>query len=371
YSNFTFFLEDSVNGDQIKQKEKRNLYGGSSELLHEYTWGNMQLLFRAGAGVRYDAVNNLELSHTANRTQILEVIQLGNVDETNTFAYANTEWVIGDFLINPGVRIDRFRFQYDDLTDQQYSVLSHNKTVFGPKLNIIYNPKVNIQYYLKSGIGFHSNDTRTILFEKVENALPKSIGADVGTMWKPSNALLLNVGLWTLFMEQEFVYVGDAGVVEPGGETMRNGIDFSLRFEITKGLFLYSDFTYSHARALDQTAGENYIPLAPVITSVTSLTYKVNKGFYSSVRSRFLSDRPANENNTVIAEGYFITDVSVGYLWRAFDLNINIENILNAEWNETQFNTESRLYDEPYPVEEIHFTPGTPLFIKGSVRYSF
>ena len=27
YSNFTFFLNNNIDGDQIKQKEKRNLFG--------------------------------------------------------------------------------------------------------------------------------------------------------------------------------------------------------------------------------------------------------------------------------------------------------------------------------------------------------
>jgi hypothetical protein len=32
YSNFTFFLEDPINGDQIRQKENRSIYGMNAEL---------------------------------------------------------------------------------------------------------------------------------------------------------------------------------------------------------------------------------------------------------------------------------------------------------------------------------------------------
>jgi hypothetical protein len=45
--------------------------------------------------------------------------------------------------------------------------------------------------------------------------------------------------------------------------------------------------------------------------------------------------------------------------------------MFNLEWNETQFATESRLQNEAQSVEEIHFTPGTPFFIKGSISYRF
>ncbi len=52
-------------------------------------------------------------------------------------------------------------------------------------------------------------------------------------------------------------------------------------------------------------------------------------------------------------------------------LSVIVENLFDIEWNETQFATESRLFDEPQPVEEIHFTPGTPFFIRGKATLSF
>ena len=52
-------------------------------------------------------------------------------------------------------------------------------------------------------------------------------------------------------------------------------------------------------------------------------------------------------------------------------LGLEINNLLNTEWNETQFATESRLKNESDSVEEIHFTPGAPFFIKGKVTYLF
>ena len=35
-----------------------------------------------------------------------------------------------------------------------------------------------------------------------------------------------------------------------------------------------------------------------------------------------------------------------------------------VKWKETQFDTESRLKNEPAPVKEIHFTPGVPFFAR-------
>ena len=95
-------------------------------------------------------------------------------------------------------------------------------------------------------------------------------------------------------------------------------------------------------------------------------------GFSAGLRYRYIDDRPANEDNSIVAEGYLITDLNINYkLNNNVTLGLAIENLFDVEWNETQFATESRLQSEPNPVEEIHFTPGTPFFIKGLVSYSF
>lgn len=371
FSNFTYFLMDSINGDQIRQYENRNLYGGVSELIHQIQKNNLDITLKAAIGLRNDQVNDIGLSHTLNRTEELEVIQSGIINESNIFSYLNLEFAFGDFIINPGVRIDYFNVMYDDKTAELYTNQSQSTAIVSPKFNMIYNPNTTIQYYFKSGIGFHSNDTRTIIYENVENALPKSIGSDLGVLWKPTQDVLVNVAAWTLFLEQEFVYVGDAGVVEPSGKTWRSGVDAGVRFQIAKGLFMYSDFTYAYARSVDDEAGNNYIPLAPIYTITGGVTYSTGKGIYGGLHYRGMGDRPANEDYSVVAKGYNVFDGNIGYAFSKIDIAFSVQNLFNTEWNETQFNTESRLFDEPEAVEEIHFTPGTPFAFKCTFQYAF
>jgi outer membrane receptor protein involved in Fe transport len=84
-----------------------------------------------------------------------------------------------------------------------------------------------------------------------------------------------------------------------------------------------------------------------------------------------MGDRPANEDNTVIADGYFVTDAFVNYIKKNYEIGLSIQNLFNVKWKETQFDTESRLKNETAPVSEIHFTPGTPFFAKLSFTYLF
>lgn len=368
FSNFTFFLEDPVNGDQIRQKEKRNIFG----LQTEYNDGlGATFQYRIGAGLRSDFTTGSELSHTLNRSTVLDYLSLGDISQHNLFAYGSADYSVNRLLINLGLRVDYFKFGYVDKLLPAYVNKSEYQSILSPKLNFLYSVNHDLNVFLKLGKGFHSNDTRVVTAQRGKEVLPAAYGTDIGVLWKPQPRMVINAALWHLFLEQEFVYVGDAAVVEPSGKTARKGIDLGLRYQLTKGLFWNTDATYTHARAIDEEKGEDYIPLAPVFTLTAGLSLNTGNGFSGSLRSRYLGDRPANEDNSVIARGYFVTDFSAGYQWRKIGVGINVENLFNTKWKETQFLTESRLYNEPESVEEIHFTPGTPFNARLILKYNF
>lgn len=371
YSNFTFFLEDPVNGDQIKQKEDRSIYGMNAELNKKVKISDWDASFQLGVGFRADATIDTELSHTLNRSSILENIKLGDIDETNMFTYLNTELKFGKLTINPAVRLDYFKFNYRDKLASVFKSQSETEVKLSPKLNFIYSQNNNLQFFVKSGIGFHSNDTRVVVENNGKQILPSSIGADVGTIWKPFPKLIVNSALWYLYLEQEFVYVGDAGIIEPSGKTRRMGADLGLRYQLNDWLYFDTDVTYTYARSIDEVKGQDYIPLAPDFTTTGGLSFQNWNGFSGGVRYRYLKNRPANEDNSIVANGYFVTDMNVNYEYKSVTFGISVENLLNTEWNETQFATESRLKEEPNSVEEIHFTPGTPFFMKARIAYKF
>lgn len=79
------------------------------------------------------------------------------------------------------------------------------------------------------------------------------------------------------------------------------------------------------------------------------------RNFFGGIQYRYVKDRPANNGNSINAAGYFVTDL----------------NLLDTEWKKAQFATESRLINEAGPVEEIHFTPGTPFFVRGRISVNF
>ncbi len=373
YSNFTFFLEDPVNGDQIKQKENRVLMGAESvfERKNIDLGSDYEFEYASGIGFRYDNVDDVELSSTLNRKTTLNQISFGDIDEINTYAFLNTKFKLGKWTFNPALRLDYFKFDYLNELTNTYDNQSESKFAFSPKFNTIYSVNRNWQLFLKSGIGFHSNDARVVVANNGKSILPAAYGVDFGTILKPVEKLAVNAALWSLFLDQEFVYVGDAGIVEPSGKTKRLGVELGARYQALDWLYIYSDVNYTYARSTEQANGQDYIPLSPSLTSSGGIVVNEFNGFSGGLTYRFIDDRPANENNSIIAEGYLVTDFNIIYNWKNWSYGIIIENLFDTEWNETQFATESRLFNEPSSVEEIHFTPGTPFFLRGKISVTF
>jgi outer membrane receptor protein involved in Fe transport len=312
------------------------------------------------------------LSHTKDRSITLDPYQLGNVNELNAGVYADELIQLTDrFTINAGLRLDYFRNQYEDLLVQPVVKKHASDAIISPKLNFYYTFNPRLQLYLNSGKGFHSNDTRVVVPQGGKQILPGAYGSDLGVIFKPFPKMFINVAAWYLWLQQEFVYVGDAGVIEPSGKSKRQGLDLSVRYQLTKTLYADVDISSAKPRAIGEMEGMNYLPLAPLFTSTGGLSLQMPNGLSGSLRYRYMANRPANEDNSIVAKGYFVGDMQVNYAKKKYNVGLSVQNLLNTKWKETQFDTESRLRNEKVPVEEIHFTPGTPFFARLSLTLFF
>jgi outer membrane receptor for Fe3+-dicitrate len=302
---------------------------------------------------------------------MLNYLSNGSVKQKNVSIYVDELAELYEKItINAGIRLDYFNFNYNDLMTQ--NIGTENKFTISPKLSLYYNAASDVQLFAKTGLGFHSNDARVVVAQTHENTLPKAFGYEAGSVFKLGKNIIANVSLWGLNLESEFVYVGDEAIVEPSGKTRRLGVDFSVRSQLTRWLWADADFNYTYGRFIDEPEGNNRIPLAPVFTSIGGLSFKLNNGLSGSLRYRYMATRPANENNSVNAGGYFITDAVLNYSFSNYTVGVSVENLLNnRSWNEAQFDTESRLAGEVLPVSELHFTPGKPIFVKAMLGVNF
>lgn len=91
------------------------------------------------------------------------------------------------------------------------------------------------------------------------------------------------------------------------------------------------------------------------------------RGFH--IDHRYMGKRAADEDNSMQTDSYFLLDAQLNYTRPGWELGLSCLNLLNSEWQEAVFWSASRLPHEAAPVEDFHFTPGTPLFIKAVATF--
>ncbi len=379
FSNFTFFLEDSINGDEIEQDDNRTIRGLNSHYTIAHKLGNMNNRFTLGISYRADEIEN-QLWHATKRVR-LEARAHALVHERSTGVYANEVFRFSDhFRTELGGRFDCYIFDVEDYLPNDSNHANYSgynyQCLFSPKLNLIYTPMDRLQFFFNAGSGFHSNDARSVVQEQNQHRLPRAVGAEVGTLFHVGKSFVASAAVWWMDLENELVYVGDDGTTENKGPSRRMGVDISARLQLTHWLFADADVNISKNRFIDtlfdtELKTDYYLPLAPTLTSAGGITARFKTGFETGLRYRYLASRPANESNTFTTRGYNVLDLTANYKTKHYKIGLVIENLTNTEWNEAQFDTESRLPFETEPVDELHYTPGTPFAAKIILGYIF
>ena len=411
FSNFTFFLDDPENGDMIEQTDDRTLLGLNTEYQFKQSIRSMQSTTTLGSGFRSDDIA-VSLWHSPNRRRLTQRVDSGII-ERNLFLWVQEELVVNLKLrLQLGLRGDYFTFNVEDhfdaLSDASIT-LPHasgyaQQTMLNPKFNLVYSPLHSTDIFLNFGTGFHSNDARDVVIEQTLSdlarvfsrqglhdaqinerlaqlnfdpthagirTLPRAIGAEIGTRHQFWNRLSIGIAGWWLELDEELVFVGDAGETEISGKSRRIGIDIEGRAQLLSWVWVDTDVNLSSGKFVDEPSDANEIPLAPRMTSTGGLTAAHPSGFGGNLRYRHIGDRPANEDSSVTAEGYTLVNIGLSYAFGPFKYFATVENLFDVDWNEAQFDTESRLVNETSPVSEIHFTPGNPRNIQAGISYQF
>lgn len=368
-SNFTYFLDNPIEGDRILQTEKRHMSNGRIGWLNEWSWMGRAAPFEVAAGFRGDLIDDLTLGFIGSEEMSNNPTMSGAGRELNTWVYAAQSFSPAEGLIlETGLRADHFNFGYrDDVAGGAQG--STSRSILSPRIKADYSITDRTALFAKAGKGFHSNDLRVLISDEDVDPLAPAYGVDFGTRLKPTSRLLLQLSTWYLYSSSELVYVGDGGFVEAGDPSNRMGVDLSLRAELTKGLTFDVDGNLSRARSVGAEPGEDRVPLAAWFTSTGGLEYKHKSGLGASLRYRAVADRPADESGEFIAEGFMLLDASLRYDVSRWSVWLRGENLLNRDWKEAQFLTTSLLPGEMEPVDEVHFTPGFPLGVQAGIQF--
>lgn len=375
YSNFTYFLNDPVNGDQFSQPDRRVTTGlDGSHTWHVFEQGSISSDLTAGFQAQNDNIYN-GLYDTRARRRIATTREDHIVESSlGVYLESATRWSESLRTV-VGVRSNAYRFRVE--SDLAVNSGRARDTLTTPTLNVAYGPWKHTELYFNYGHGFHSNDARGTVAsvdpktgDPVDRTpgLVRSRGVELGlrTVAIPRNETTLAV--YRLDFDSELTYIGDAGNTEAGDPSRRYGIEVSNSYKANKWLSVDFDAAYARARSRGGNPDGDRIPGA--IEGVAQLALTVDRlGPWSgALRLRYFGPRPLIEDNSVRSAPSSTLNGRIGYRIGK-DMQIELEgfNLTNRRDSAIDYYYESRLAHEAQGVEDIHFHPIEPR----SFRLSF
>jgi hypothetical protein len=378
WTNFTFFLDDPVNGDGINQHDQRYMYGGNLGYQQAGELFGIHSAATAGFQVRDDSISNIRLGTQTKRTATGTIVESA-VQEASYSPYMKLELQPMPWMrLAGGVRADYFTFDVRNLCDTcpQQPAGRKDSGQVSPKGNLILGPWFNTEFFVNYGTGFHSNDARSTVAGD-SSPLARAQGVEVGLRskpWGPDRTELMAT-FWGLDLSSELVFVGDAGTTEARGATRRYGVEVGARGQIYGPLSFNGSLTWTHAEFKDTGLA---IPLAPELTAYAALLLRWPEGLSSQLQMTYLGVRPLNEERTVKAPSWLDFDLTERYQLPIklshgrLEAFLFVQNLFDTNWEGATFAFTSRLPNEPAGgVQDIHFVPGNPRFVMGGLAWYF
>ena len=381
FSNFTYFLNNPIRGDQFSQTDHRVILGGNATHVQAVEALGAAHTLSIGVQTRADIINGLGLFHTEHRERF-ETVRLDDVRETGTGVYVQAESRWTDrFRSMIGARADGYTFSVS--SDRPENSGRRTAGILSPKASLIFTPTSGSEIYVSGGFGFHSNDARgTTIRVDPKNGdsvarvdpLVRSRGAEFGMRVTPVTGLRSTASVWLLNLDSELLFTGDAGITEPAAASRRRGVTFANFYRPVPELSLDADVSFARARFVGVEAGQANIPGALENVVAAGVTYTPRaSGLFSAVRLRHFGSYPLIEDNTSRAQADNLVNADVGYQLRSGTrLQLSILNLLNARADDIQYSYSSRLRGESSDgVEDVHFHPVEPLQVRLTVGYKF
>jgi len=380
FSNFTYFLDNPLDGDQFEQAEQRRIYGfATSRTWFGSAWGR-ESNTRIGIEGRYDTLDPVALYATSQRER-LNTTRRDEVKEGSAGIYIsnNTQW--NDWLRSVlGARFDSYHFDVASGVDENSGTESDSIT--SPKASFIFGPWAQTEFFINYGEGFHSNDARGTTqqltpdgSEPVDSVTPlmKTRGTEIGARTEIVPGLQSSIALWQLKIDSELVFIGDAGDTEATRASKRYGIEWSNHYAANEWLLLDLDLSASHARfAQDDPAGD-YIPGSVNKVASFGATLRDIGPWYAEFQLRYFGPRPLTEDNAVRSKSTTLAYLRIGrQLAPGWKAGIDIFNLFDRKASDIDYYYASRLAGEADEgIDDRHFHPVEPRTVRASLIYNY
>lgn len=387
WSDFTYYLDDPVNGDQFEQVDKRSIFGGELSYLWHSTLQGMAMSNRVGAELRYDDIDEVGLYHTQER-QRLGVVRSDTVGELSSGIFAeNTLHWTSRLRTVLGARYDYFDFDVDtrvdtnmngvDLTPNSGTNSDDNVSL---KASVIYALTPDWETYVSAGQGLHSNDARgtTIKVDPADGSaveqvdpLVNSMGYEAGIRGFVDERLNTSVALWQLDVDSELLFVGDAGNTEASRASRRRGVELTAYYRVNDIWNIDLEYAYTTAEFKDHADEGDRIPGAVKNVVQTGVSATFGNGWSGAARLRYFGARPLVEDGSVESDPSTLVNMQVGYQQAQWQVKAEVLNLLDSDDHDIDYWYESQLAGESSAVEDVHYHVLEPRTLRVSLGYAF
>jgi len=365
FSNFTYFLDDPVNGDQFQQAEHRTYYGGTASQSWFAPVAGFDSVTTVGLQARRDKVSPVALRHTTGR-EYLSTVREDQVTTESLGPYvSNTFSWLPKLRTIAGLRYDSYRFRVD--SDNPLNSGTASDSIASPKVTLALGPWDRTEYFINYGRGFHSNDARgtTITVDPATGAsvdrvspLVRTEGYELGMRSQAIPGVTTSLALWELKQDSELLFVGDAGTTEPSRPSRRRGLEWLAEYVSPKGVAADISFALTRARFADDDPAGSYIPGAPDRVASAGVTAGGKTGWSGSIRWRYFGPRPLIEDNSIRSQSTSLVNAKVGYGFeKRMAAGFEVLNLFDRKQDDISYYYESQLRGEAAPVADIHFHP--------------
>ena len=393
FSDFTFYLNDPINGDGIQQHDSRLQNGASAQYIHAGSVWGFSTLSIAGANLSDNWIN-VDLFHAKDRKIIAPVP--GNpwaesdVHITNPAVYAQEGVDFPHLHVDTGLRFDEFRFNVADRLTPANSGLNHASSA-EPKVNIVYTPSIRLPMAIHFNFGraVTSQDARGMALDP---AAPKVAATNfymIGTSHQLKR-FSASADMFLIDRQHEDVYDPDNGTMQYQGPSRSYGWEAKSSAQLSGHLSWNAGLTQVSNAFFLGTSPRQYVGSAPHSVGNSSLTLNGWRGLYSSIRCRHISRylvvnpdygpgtaslppaAPYTDAHETHASGLDVLDfAATKKLFRGLEWNLSVDNLNNKHYFETQNFFYSRVTPTA-PIEaRIHGTPGYPAGFTTGLTWRF
>ncbi len=379
FSNFTYFLNNPVNGDQFEQADRRSVYGITPTWMWTGKLGERQSIVKAGLNLRRDNIDSVGLFNTMARER-LATVRADSVRQTTAGAYVEHSLQWNDWLRSvTGARADFYRAEV--ASDLAANTGHTNDHQVSPKLNLIFGPFEETEFFFSWGRGFHSNDARgtTTRIDPValtpvaqSPALVRTTGTEIGARTEWIHNLQSSLSLWRLNLASELLFVGDAGTTTATRPSARRGIEWSNRYRPLPWLLLDADLSLSRARFTEFDPAGEHIPGA--VNRVVSLGASIDAiGPWSGMlQMRYFGPRPLIEDDSVRSQSTLMWNMRATYRFDSkLKLSLDVLNLFNRQASDIDYFYASQLRGEAAAVNDVHFHPVEPRSLRLTLTANF